>query len=123
MNLKNIILTTILASTSIPAVEEDTKDYLHFSISGASSMASSFVLDNTNNKLSLGDKCIIGFGIGLLPGFFKEIADYSRGYDFSIKDMGIDAMGSAFGSIFYYEFKSKGFIRFSNNKASLQYNF
>lgn len=85
-----ILFSIILAKEDYPlerCIPPSSHLYLHFFISGLSSYAVSYASSKILPHNKLWQNVVIGSSFGLTEGIAKELFDYSRGYDFSSKDL------------------------------------
>jgi hypothetical protein len=102
--MKLVLVLIFLFNIANAKISENTRVSLHICISGMSSLSIS-LLSNSKTNLSQEKIFLVSTSIGLIPGIGKEIYDYSKGFDFSLKDIGCDLTGTVLFSGSYYLFK------------------
>lgn len=107
---KLLISILFLSSVLFGQMTEQTKNTLHYAFSATSGLASCILVDHaslsTNNNITYSGRmekvCFIGFFGGMAPGVLKEVFDLGLGYEFSSKDIAIDALGVSTSMVTYY---------------------
>lgn len=107
-NLIGLVLTSSLigfsgsANAGFPNVSKKYHDIAHFGISATSAFASSMLMDSFFNPCSSNLKCWAGFGLGIVPGIYKEYQDNQKGSKIDEKDLTLDFIGAALGAWTYH---------------------
>lgn len=79
--------------------DEPTKNFFHFSISAGITLSTGIGVELIFDSLSTMKQVVLIGTVGMSPGIVKEIIDYNRGFEFSLADIGYDALGVSLGLI------------------------
>lgn len=140
MMKKTIILLTISGIfTGLYSSERENpipvklRPVLHVTGGGLIAYVTAFGLEKIEpEKISLGERCVVGIFMGILANFVKEaFIDHRLGYDVSIADIGLGSGGSVLGAGCYYlqerlqkrKKEKKAEIYLNLNSIMIVYNF